>query len=104
MAKKIQDSDWKYTLFLHYINLFHIRRAYRRFEVHGAKTLPKDGAMIFGVNHSNTLMDALVMCASSRQRKVFIARGDIFKNPFVLFLCFKAAQKAFTAFTELSLK
>ena len=83
MAKKIQDSDWKYTLFLHYINLFHIRRAYRRFEVHGAKTLPKDGAMIFGVNHSNTLMDALVMCASSRQRKVFIARGDIFKNPFV---------------------
>lgn len=83
MAKKIQDSDWKYTLFLAYMNFFHIRRAYRRFEVHGAKNLPKEGAMIFGVNHSNTLMDALVMCASSHQRKVFLARGDIFKNPIV---------------------
>ena len=83
MAKKIQDSDWKYNLLLDYTNLFHTRRAYRRFEVHGAKRLPKDGAMIFGVNHSNTLMDALVMCASNRQKKVFIARGDIFKNPIV---------------------
>lgn len=83
MAKKIQDSDWKYNLLLEYINLFHTRRSYRRFEVHGARNLPKDGAMIFGVNHSNTLMDALVMCASNHQKKVFIARGDIFKNPIV---------------------
>ena len=83
MAKKIQDNDWKYNLLLEYTNLFHTRRAYRRFEVHGAKNLPKDGAMIFGVNHSNTLMDALVMCASNHQKKVFVARGDIFKNPIV---------------------
>ena len=77
MAKKIQDSDWKYSLFLAYINWFHTRRAYRRFEVHGAKNLPKDGAMIFGVNHSNTLMDALVMCASSHQKR-FLSLEVIF--------------------------
>ena len=83
MAKKIQDSSILYTLFQLYTNIFHTRRAYRRFEVHGARNLPKDGALIFGVNHSNTLMDALVLVASSRRKKVFIARGDIFKKPLV---------------------
>ena len=82
MAKKIQDSDIGYSLLLPYVN-WHTRRAYRRFEVHGRKDVPKDGALIFGVNHSNTLMDAMVILASSNIKKVFIARGDIFKNPIV---------------------
>lgn len=82
MAKKIQDPDFWYSLLLPYVN-HHTRRAYRRFEVHGKERLPKDGAMVFGVNHSNTLMDALVLLASNNIRKVFIARGDIFKNPVV---------------------
>ena len=34
-------------------------------------------------NHSNTLMDALVVLATSRHKKVFMARGDIFSNPTV---------------------
>ena len=82
MAKKIQDPDIWYSLLLPYVN-HHTRRAYRRFEVHGRELLPKDGSMVFGVNHSNTLMDALVLLASDNIRKVFIARGDIFKNPVV---------------------
>ena len=80
MGKKIQDSNIFYSIGLAYINLLHTRRAYRRFEVHGRENLPKDGALIFGVNHSNTLMDAMVLLASSQIKKVFIARGDIFKN------------------------
>ena len=82
MAKKIQDPDFWYSFLLPYVN-WHTRRAYRRFEVHGKENLPKGGAMIFGVNHSNTLMDALVLLSSDNMRKVFIARGDIFKNPVV---------------------
>ncbi len=82
MAKKIQDPDFWYSFLLPYVNL-HTRRAYRRFEVHGKKNLPKEGGMIFGVNHSNTLMDALVLLSADNIRKVFIARGDIFKNPTV---------------------
>ena len=39
--------------------------------------------MVFGVNHSNTLMDALVLLSSDNIKKVFIARGDIFKKPSV---------------------
>jgi len=82
MAKKIQDPDFTYSLLLSYVNL-HTRLSYRRFEVHGKEHLPKKCATIFGVNHSNTLMDALVLLASDNIRKVFIARGDIFKNPVV---------------------
>ena len=82
MAKKIQDPDFWYSFFLPYVN-WHTRRAYRRFEVHGKENLPKEGGMIFGVNHSNTLMDALVLLSADNIRKVFIARGDIFKNPTV---------------------
>ena len=82
MAKKIQDPDFWYSFLLPYVN-WHTRRAYRRFEVHGKKSLPKECGMIFGVNHSNTLMDALVLLSADNIRKVFIARGDIFKNPTV---------------------
>ena len=39
--------------------------------------------MIYGINHSNTLMDALVVLATSHHKKVFMARGDIFANPTV---------------------
>ena len=59
------------------------RTSYRRFEVHGQENLPKDGALIYGINHSNTLMDALVVLATSHHKKVFMARGDIFANPTV---------------------
>lgn len=82
MAKKIQDPDFLYSFLLPYVN-WHTRKAYRRFEVHGKEHLPQGGATIFGVNHSNTLMDAMVLLSSDNIRKVFIARGDIFKNPFV---------------------
>jgi len=82
MAKKIQDPDNLYSILLPYVN-WHTRHSYRRFEVHGKENLPTDGGLIFGVNHSNTLMDALVLLSSNNVRKVFIARGDIFKNPTV---------------------
>lgn len=82
MAKKIQDPNYLYSFLLLFVNKS-TRRAYRRFEVHGKENLPKEGGVLFGVNHSNTLMDALVLLSSDNVRKVFIARGDIFKNPFV---------------------
>ena len=82
MAKKIQDPDFWYSFLLPYVN-WHTRRSYRRFEVHGKENVPKDSAVIFGVNHSNTLMDALVLLSSNNIKKVFIARGDIFKKPAV---------------------
>ena len=82
MPKKIQDSNFLYSLLRPFVD-FCSRRSYRRFEVHGQENLPRDGALIYGINHSNTLMDALVVLATSHHKKVFMARGDIFANPTV---------------------
>lgn len=79
---KIQDNNLLYN-FVRPLVDFNARRSYRRFEVHGQENLPKDGALIYGINHSNTLMDALVVLATSHHKKVFMARGDIFANPTV---------------------
>ena len=80
MAKKIQDNSILYSIVRPYAD-FCSRSSYRRFEVHGQKNLPKDGALIYGINHSNTLMDAMVVLATSHHKKVFMARGDIFAKP-----------------------
>ena len=84
MAKrsKIQDRSIGYSLLRPHVD-FCAKHSYRRFEVHGQENLPKEGALIYGINHSNTLMDALVVLATSHHKKVFMARGDIFANPTV---------------------
>lgn len=76
---KIQDDDKIYSLLKIFVD-HHTRRSFTRFHVIGKENIPKDGACIFGCNHCNTLMDALVLLATSRRKKIFIARGDIFKN------------------------
>ena len=45
--------------------------------------LPRDGAVIIAPNHTNTLMDALVILQSRRDRTVFASRADIFRKPMV---------------------
>ena len=77
---KIQDDDRLYSMIKPFVD-HHTRRSFKRFHVIGKENIPQDGACIFGCNHCNTLMDALVLLATSRHKKVFIARGDIFKNP-----------------------
>ena len=49
--------------------------------VKGKGALPHDGAVIIAPNHTNTLMDALVILQSRRDRTVFAARADIFRKP-----------------------
>ena len=79
---KIQESNSFYSVLRIPVD-FASRTSYRRFEVHGRKNLPRDGSLIFGINHTNTLMDALVVLATSHHKKVFMARGDIFANPLI---------------------
>ena len=76
---KIQDDDKLYSFVRPFVD-HHTHRSFTRFHVIGRENIPRDGACVFGSNHCNTLMDALVLLATSRQKKVFIARGDIFKN------------------------
>lgn len=78
--KKIQDPDGLYTFLRRYVD-FMIFRAYRKIEYVGKEKIPSDGAIIYSPNHTNALMDALVILSADNSRKVFIARADIFKRP-----------------------
>jgi len=78
--RKIQDDNVLYSLIKPYVD-HHTRRSFIRYKVLGRENIPTDGACVFGSNHCNTLMDAMVLLAATKGKKVFIARGDIFKNP-----------------------
>ena len=78
-TKKIQDYDRGYSLLHRYVN-FTIGLSYRKIVHAGLENIPKDGAIIFAPNHTNTLMDALVILNIDHKPKVFVARADIFRN------------------------
>lgn len=82
MAKKrkIQDYDPAYSILRHYVDLA-LKLSYRNIKYVGRERLPKDGAIIFAPNHTNALMDAMVILAMDHRPKVFVARADIFRNP-----------------------
>lgn len=55
------------------------RTSYRSVEISGK--LPEDGAVIISPNHTNTLMDPLLVLMSRKDRTVFASRADIFRKP-----------------------
>ena len=77
--KKIQDYDRAYNFFHHYVS-FVLKQSYSSILYVGKENIPENGAIIFAPNHTNTLMDALVVLTMDRKPKVFVARADIFKN------------------------
>lgn len=79
---KIQDDNALYSILRPFVD-HHTRKAFRRFKVVGKENIPQNAACIFGANHTNTLMDALVLLSVNNEKKVFIARGDIFKKPII---------------------
>ncbi len=77
---KIQDNGWWYEHLRYYVDLA-VKLSYRHIKYVGMERIPKDGAVILAPNHTNALMDALVILAMDRSPKVFVARADIFKKP-----------------------
>lgn len=80
--KKIQDSSLGYSLLRGYVipSLF---QAYRKIEYVGLDKIPSDGAIIYAPNHTNALMDALVVLSIDKKPKVFVARADIFRKKLI---------------------
>ena len=56
-------------------------RSYSRTTIQGA--IPRDGAVLIAPNHTNTLMDPLVILRSRKTATSFGARSDVFKKPAV---------------------
>ena len=78
--KKIQDYDWLYSFLRYYVDMV-LNLSYHKIKYVGREFIPKDGAIIYAPNHTNALMDAMIILAMDRSPKVFVARADIFKNP-----------------------
>lgn len=77
---KIQDRDRIYAFLRNYVD-FSLKIAYRKIRYLGKENIPDRGAVIYSPNHTNALMDALVVLAIDKKPKVYVARADIFKNP-----------------------
>lgn len=78
--KKVQDNDLAYNILRYYVD-FTLKLSYRNIRYVGLDKVPQDGSVIYAPNHTNALMDALVILAMDRKPKVFVARADIFRRP-----------------------
>lgn len=78
--RKIWERDRLYSVLRYYVDCC-TRASYRRLTVHGA--IPSEDAVLICPNHTNTLMDALVVLQSRHAPTVFGARADIFAQPAV---------------------
>ena len=79
MRKHIQDKDWFYSFLKVFVD-WSVISSYRKYQVSGLENIPEDGSVIWASNHTNALMDPMVMLSTTRGRKVFVARADIFKK------------------------
>lgn len=79
MSAKIQDKNFWYDA-LRTIVSFYTLRSYRRCEFVNTGSTPWNTGAVFSINHTNTLMDALVLLSGNSTEKVFMARADIFKK------------------------
>lgn len=78
--KKVQDYDFMYDFLRYYVDIV-MKLSYRKIKYVGKEFIPKDGAIILAPNHTNALMDAMVVLGMDHSPKVFVARADIFRNP-----------------------
>ncbi len=79
--REFWDKDWLYSTLRRYVD-FTTRRSYRRLTVEGKLPPDNDGiATIYAPNHTNTLMDALVVLQLRHGGTLFGARADVFRKP-----------------------
>lgn len=84
MGKRIQDLTFKYDFLHHVVDLF-TGQAFRKYQVEGLENVPDDGCMLWTSNHTNALMEPLVLLRLPQKVKVFMARADIFNSkPFIV--------------------
>jgi len=73
-------------LTLKYIARFGVHLYFRGTEKNGVEHLPKEGPVIYAVNHQNAFLDAVILGAISPFPTYFMTRSDVFKPPFDWFL------------------
>lgn len=75
----IWEPNRLYSLLRPYVD-WCTRCSYTQLRYRG-EDVPEEGSVIITPNHTNTLMDALVILASRKDATVFGARADMFRKP-----------------------
>lgn len=78
--KKIHEDDRWYSLLRYIVDLY-IRGSFKTVRYVGMKNIPRDGSVILAPNHCDALMDPFAVLAMNHDKKVFVARADVFKKP-----------------------
>lgn len=81
--KRIDKKSFPYLLLKNFVGFWHNHVFYQRIVIQNQELVPKNAHLIFTGNHQNALMDALVFLYGVKGRLVFMARSDIFKNPYL---------------------
>lgn len=70
---------------------FAFSRYYLNVEIFGRENIPPDGPVIFCENHSNAVIDPVIIASKQSRQPGFLARSDVFRNKFLgsLFRTFK---------------
>ncbi|MBP9998402.1 MAG: 1-acyl-sn-glycerol-3-phosphate acyltransferase [Bacteroidales bacterium] len=77
---EIWKKDRRYDLLKLYVD-YCTRSSYSSLEVKNWDKVPQDAPVMFIGNHSNTLLDAMLVLQAVPGECAFGARADIFKNP-----------------------
>lgn len=70
---------WYYTFWI--IVRIGLRLYYRQVKVTGLENIPKNTPIIFGSNHENAFIDALLITTSNTRFDHYLVRAGVFKNP-----------------------
>lgn len=79
---KIQDDRFYYNALKSFLR-FAISKYFRTIEIKGLENIPQKQPIIFAANHQCGLIDPLAIIFFQSEPIVYLARADIFKNPWI---------------------
>jgi len=80
---KVEKTTLGYSILKFYGKLIHDYFFYKKVTYIDADKIPKGKPVLIAPNHQNALMDALAVIYGQDSQPIFLARSDIFKNPFI---------------------
>jgi 1-acyl-sn-glycerol-3-phosphate acyltransferase len=80
---KIEKYSFLYEIGRVHATFGHNSLFYKQVHVTGLENIPENCAVILACNHQNALMDAMAIICTRRWQPVFLARSDIFGNPYI---------------------
>jgi 1-acyl-sn-glycerol-3-phosphate acyltransferase len=81
--ENIERWSFRYGFLRKWIGLWQNNVFYKKIIVLNKENIPQNEHLIFAPNHQNALMDALAIATNLKKQPAFLARSDIFKNPFI---------------------